>query len=189
MELNKWDITTRILHIGLAVTITFQLFDGLFIATPGVYLYLYLHEAVGIFASVIILTHWLWSWANGSIATLYPWNYKGISIVLAESKDIFTGKMPMQGNRIGLSSFVHGLGLLAITGMAITGIIIFFIMPGGHGALSSSNDFSWYMDFAGFHRELSYLVWAYWIGHVGFSIAHQVKGNHIFKGIFTFTYR
>jgi hypothetical protein len=59
------------------------------------------------------------------MATLYPWNYEGISIVLAENKDIFTGKMPMQGNRIGISSFVHGLGLLAITGVAITGIIIF----------------------------------------------------------------
>jgi cytochrome b len=61
MESNKWDIATRILHIGLVITITFQLFDGIFIATPGVCLYLNLHEAVGVFASVIIFTHLLWS--------------------------------------------------------------------------------------------------------------------------------
>lgn len=134
MESNKWDVTTRILHIGLAITVTLQLFDGFFIATPGVYFYLYLHEAIGIFASVIILIHWMWSWANGNLATLYPWHNYGLSIVWAESKHLFAGQMPMQGNRIGLSSFVHGLGLLAITGMAISGIIIFFIMPGGHGA-------------------------------------------------------
>ncbi len=181
---HSWDGATRGLHWGLALLITFQLFGGLLVSAPNTLVYFYIHEFVGLFAAVVVLFTWLWGYANDDMPLLFPWGGEGRAEVMKEVKELLKGKLPKVGRRRGLSSFVHGLGLLAVTGMSATGVLIFFVIPGGHGASASSTHYGAFTELAVMHRSLANLVWAYWFGHVGFAVLHQLKGNNVFAAIF-----
>ncbi|AWP23296.1 hypothetical protein C4901_08070 [Acidiferrobacter sp. SPIII_3] len=185
MEDTRWDLMTRILHWGLALTISAQLISGLLVADPRTRAFFYFHEWDGLAASAFILLAWMWMYAIQDLGALFPWNRIGMQAVWADIRGLFRGKLPPGGrNYTGFASFGHGLGLLAATGMALTGIWIFFIIPGGHGASAASTDFHEFMEVSRLHKTISYFVWAYWIGHIGFAILHQIQGAPIFRGIF-----
>lgn len=185
MDETRWDLMTRILHWGLALTISAQLISGLLVPDPQTRAFFYFHEWDGLAASTVIFVVWLWIYSIQDFGTLFPWNRAGMQAVGADIRGLFRGTLPSGGpNNIGLASFWHGLGILAVTGMAITGVWIFFVIPGGHGASSSSTDFHEYMQVSWLHKMISYFVWAYLIGHISFAILHQKKGAPIFRGIF-----
>ncbi|WP_297391640.1 cytochrome b/b6 domain-containing protein [Acidiferrobacter sp.] len=185
MDETRWDLMTRILHWGLALTISAQLISGLLVPDPQTRAFFYFHEWDGLAASTVIFVVWLWIYSIQDFGTLFPWNRAGMQAVGADIRGLFRGMLPSGGpNHIGLASFWHGLGILAVTGMAITGVWIFFVIPGGHGASGSSTDFHEYMQVSWLHKMISYFVWAYLIGHISFAILHQKKGAPIFRGIF-----
>lgn len=186
MPAKCWSGSTRALHWGLVATITFQLFTGLYISTPGTLTYFYFHEWGGIVSSGVILLVWLWSYANYDLPLLFPWNRAGMADIVTDLRGLFRGKLPRAGRVRGLSSFIHGLGLLAVTGMAVTGILIFLVIPGGHGARPASTDYGSFTALSLLHKDIAVLVWLYWFGHVGFAFAHQFRGGHVFGGIFRF---
>ncbi|MDA8361194.1 MAG: cytochrome b/b6 domain-containing protein [Gammaproteobacteria bacterium] len=182
---SSWSLITRLTHWGLAVTISAQLASGLLVADPHTRLYFYFHEYDGLAASVFILMAWLWAYADQEIGLLFPWNAAGMAAVKADIRALLRKKtLPPGGQTIGLASFGHGLGLLAVTVMAISGVWIFFIIPGGHGAQAASTDFRAFMEVSAVHTFTSYLVWLYLVGHIGFAVAHQREGTPIFRGIF-----
>ncbi len=182
---SEWSPITRIMHWGLAVTISAQLLSGLFVSDPHTRLYFYFHEYDGLAASFFILAFWMWVYANQEGGLLFPWNAEGMAAVRADFRALMRKKtLPPGGQTVGLASFGHGLGLLAVTMMGITGIWIFFIIPGGHGAQTGSTDFRAYMDATALHTFFSYATWVYWVGHIGFALAHEIEGAPILRGIF-----
>lgn len=180
-----WGLMTRLTHWGLVITISAQLFSGLLVSDPHTRMYFYFHEYDGLAASFFILVLWLWIYANQETGLLFPWNGAGMAAVWADIRALIRNKtLPPGGQTVGLASFGHGLGLLGATVMALSGIWIFFIIPGGHGAQNASTDFQAFTEASAIHAVASYFVWAYWIGHTGFAIAHQAEGAPIFRGIF-----
>ncbi len=184
MDTDSWDNGTRLLHWGLAVMISFQIFSGLLVATPGTLVYFYVHEWGGLATTVVIALNWFWSYANYDLALLFPWNDAGMADVVAELQKLRCGRLPRPGRVRGLSSFGHGLGLLAVTGMAVTGTLIYVVIPGGLGALAHSRHYMAFTDLVRLHKVIAGLVWVYWVGHVGFAFLHQVHGGRVFGGIF-----
>jgi cytochrome b561 len=186
MDTEPWSASTRALHWGLAATITFQLFTGLYISTPGTLAFFYFHEWSGLLSAGVILVVWLWSYANYDLPLLFPWTRAGLADVVTDLRGLLRGTLPRAGRVRGLSSFVHGLGLLAVTGMAVTGTLIFLVIPGGHGARPASTDYGIFTSLSLLHKDIAVLVWIYWFGHIAFALAHQVRGGHVLGGIFGF---
>lgn len=184
MNREAWDIPTRVLHWALAIIITIQLGTGLVIATPGTRVYFYLHEYVGLVAGLVIVLHWLWSAANYDLRLLFPWGGDGWKTVNAEVCDLLHGKLPPGGRRAGLSSFVHGLGLLAVTAMAVTGFVIFLVVPEGRGAMADSTHFRAFTSLSAVHAFFSWFIWAYWVGHVATGLLHHIRREPVFAEIF-----
>ncbi|UCF90387.1 MAG: cytochrome b/b6 domain-containing protein [Desulfobacterales bacterium] len=88
MDTRIWDKRTKLLHLGLSITVTFQLFISLLMELPRPEhggsgaggLAFELHEYVGMTAFAIVLLHWLWSaWHNGGadLRHMFPWNRRG----------------------------------------------------------------------------------------------------------------
>lgn len=189
MDIRIWDKRTRLLHLGLSVTVTFQLFISLFMDLPkpehvgsnGELLAFEFHEYAGMTAFAIVLLHWLWSaFHNGGeeLRHLFPWNRQGRAEIGSEIRGLSQGKLPEGGPRGGLAGLVHGLGFLAVTGMVVTGATIFLLLPES-GAVTPFTHFIMEI-----HETIAILVWVYWCGHLGMTVLHQLRGNPVLAGIF-----
>jgi len=189
MKMNNWSLPTRFLHIGLVSTVTAQLFISLVMAEPdhaGNVLSkaaFTAHEYVGLTALGIVLLHWIWSslsHVDGGLTHLFPVFGTARQQLVAEIKGLMRGKLPKAGKKGGISGLVHGLGLLAVTGIAITGGFLFVLFPetGEPGALAEV--------FAELHEGLAGLVWAYWLGHGGMALLHHFSGQDLLKKMFSF---
>lgn len=179
---TEWDTNTRILHWLLVITVLFQLGSSLFMAdTPTQFLFP-VHELMGLISAATIVLFWLYAYANGDLRILLPWNAAGAGAIARDLLGMLRGRLPPAGRRIGLSSFVHGLGLLALTGSGFTGVILFFLAPmGSHASPANALEFT-HMSLD--HKFFGELVWAYLIGHVFFALLHEVRGGRILRGIF-----
>lgn len=181
---TEWDAFTRVLHWGLTLCITFQLFSGLLVSTPNTLVYFHWHEYVGLVAAAVILLHWMWSYTHRDFGLLFPWNAAGFLRIRQELVGMIKGHLPAAGPQIGLSSFIHGLGLLAMTGMGFTGVMLFLVLPASLGGMASGTHPVAITSFSLIHRYLSYLAWLYWIGHVSFSLLHFFAGGRVFGAIY-----
>lgn len=185
----NWSLPTRWLHIGLAVTVTAQLFISLIMEPPihqdasalahGAY---QVHEAVGLAALAIVLAHWLWTMiakADGGRAHLFPWRGEALAAVKGDIAALMNRRLPDGGPRGGLPGLVHGLGFLAVSGMAMTGAVLFEIFPdaGRPGPIAHG--------FKEVHQFLANFVWAYWYGHVGLALLHKWSGHPNVKAMFS----
>ncbi len=181
-EDTGWDTMTRVLHWVLAITVTFQLFSSLIMAdTPTQFLYP-VHTVVGLIAGTFTLIFWIHAFANGDLGILLPWNRAGHTAIMRDLRGLLRGRLPMMGDKVGLSSFVHGLGLLALTGSSASGLILFTLTPlGSHAIPANAIEFT---NMSLYHKFLGELFWAYFIGHITFAVLHQLKGANILGGIF-----
>ncbi|MEL5848528.1 MAG: cytochrome b/b6 domain-containing protein, partial [Candidatus Igneacidithiobacillus chanchocoensis] len=71
---------------------------------------------------------------------------------------------------------IHGLGLVLVSWMALTGTAIFFFLPQGGtppGAILHA--------LIPLHKALYLLVWAYWIGHVTLTLLHALRRDGIWR--------
>lgn len=189
MSANSWSLNTRFLHLGLVATVTAQLLISLVMVAPDHKgpllgkLAFEAHEVIGLAALGIVLMHWFWSifsHADGGLRHLFPWQKKARQGVMHDIKTLIGGKFPAPGNKGGLVGFIHGLGLLAVTGTAITGGALFVLFPeaGEPGPLAET--------FAGLHEWIATFVWAYWIGHGGIAVLHHMKGHKVLRNMFNF---
>lgn len=189
MAQAKWSLPTRWLHIGLALTVSLQLLISLVMEPPDEEHATALaraafeaHEAVGLAAVLIVVVHWLWSTigkADGGLAHLFPWSGSAWAEVKADIAGLMNRRLPDGGPRGGLPGLVHGLGFLAVTGMAVTGAVLFVIFP-ETGKPSDTVEF-----FAEIHEFISNFVWAYWFGHVGLALIHKWAGHPNVKEMFS----
>ena len=187
MQQKKWSLPTRILHLGLALTVSAQLFISLIMEEPeeghvGIgQLAFSAHEVIGLMALLIVLLHWAWSYFNAQpegIKHLFPWDSVARGKILTELKGIFNGNLPAMNKYGGLVGLIHGLGFLAVTGVAITGGVLYLIFPdvGGAGWVAKV--------FEEIHESFAVLVWTYWIGHGGMAILHHVNGGEQIANMF-----
>ncbi len=189
MRESEWDIGTKVLHGGLSTILTFELFGGLLVSDPNTRMYFIIHEWSGILAAAILMVEWLWIYADRQGNILFPWKSNGRSAIKADILGLLKGKLPQTGRTVGLPGFWHGIGILSMTGLAITGVLIYFVIPGGRGASSSSAGAGAFTMLSGVHREISYVAWVYWIGHVSAAIIHQMQGDPVFRAMFWGTAR
>ncbi len=179
---QQWDRATRFLHFGLAITVTLQLFNSLVIEKPepghplsgfGSFM-LDVHEWLGMSALVIVLLHWAWSiWGLGGygVRHLLPWSKQGRNEIVTALRDALKGKMPPGGPKDKLAGVIHGLGLLAVLGIATTGAVLFFFMP-EDGKLNMLTGAA-----SELHQFISTFVWIYWGGHVGMALLHHFSSH------------
>ncbi|MDA8362591.1 MAG: cytochrome b/b6 domain-containing protein [Gammaproteobacteria bacterium] len=186
---SDWDRPTRFLHMGLALTVTIQLLVSLWMVPPGsrhpstplTHAGFIAHEWIGLCALAIVLAHWVWSLLSSGAAGvghLFPVSRDGRREVVAELRELLSGRMAGGGPRGGLAGLVHGLGLLAVTGIAVTGGVLFVMLS----AQDKSGAFT--RSVGHLHSLISTFVWIYWYGHIGMALLHQLKGDGMVRRMF-----
>jgi cytochrome b561 len=189
----KHDRMTRWLHAGIAMGIIAQLGLSLVMEAPddqdevmasGLPLQLFeAHENIGMALLALLVLHWLWSLSGhvqGGFAHLFPWFSKErMGKVIAETREALKFKVSDPEVSNALAGAVHGLGLLAATGMAATGAVIFFnLSEAGHMTALGKT-------FHEIHETLGPLMWAYLIGHVAVAVIHKKMGHTNVKEMFS----
>lgn len=185
-----WSQPTRLLHLGLAATVTAQLGISLIMEPPDEEQASALssaafeaHEILGMTALLIVICHWMWTLfkqTDGGLADLFPWCGHAREQVSKDIRALFSGQLPQEGQRGGLPGLIHGLGFLAVTGMAFTGGLLFILLPES-GQFSSSTEFV-----AEIHELISPLVWIYWVAHAGIALLHHYSGHSTLRDMFRF---
>ncbi len=179
---ENWDNNTRLIHWALSITVVFQQVSSIWMSDPGTqYLFPY-HRIIGAIAVVVVLLFWLYSYAIYDFKIHFPWGKASRREIWQELKGLLHRKLPASGRRIGLSSFVHGLGILALTGCAITGIIMFAMIPPGH--VGPPEDPIAFTRYTLQHKFFGEMLWLYLCGHVIFAVIHQLSGDNVFGAIF-----
>ena len=190
MASQVWARQTRFLHFGLATTITLQLMLSLVMEGPGhrnrsaaEALFFEAHEWLGMAALLVVIAHWIWSLSagdNSNIRHLFPWGGEARRGLIADIALLKQMKLPEGGGQGGLPGFIHGLGFLAATAMAITGGVLFFTLPedGSKNAIAH--------DFHEIHEFFANFIWAYWGGHLAAAFLHKRMGHDTVKNMFNF---
>jgi len=165
-QARRWSRPLRLLHLLLAIGVTVQLSIGSFMHSPrqgrpdsfG----FETHEILGLTLLALVVLHWLWSLThpNEGLRHLFPWTRAGLRRVLTEFwQAVRYQQLPSGGPDVdsGLAGFTHGLGLLAVTGMALTGCAFYLsrMAGAGHVALEIIEDI---------HDTLAVITWIYWSG-------------------------
>ncbi len=184
---RQWSRPLRLLHLLLAIAVTAQLLIGSFMHSPhkgrpdsfG----FEAHEILGFTILALVLLHWLWSatYRNEGLSHLFPWSKTGLQNVAREFwQAVRYRQLPPggPGTDSGLAGFVHGLGLLAITAMALTGGTFYLVRMAGAGrdVLEIIEDI---------HDTFAVIAWIYWNGHLAVTLLHSLIGHPTFKGMFS----
>ncbi|MDX8406451.1 MAG: cytochrome b/b6 domain-containing protein [Mariprofundus sp.] len=191
--MSYYDTPTKLLHKGMALTVTVQVGLSLFMAhpKPGVVrepLQLQLfeaHEWVGIAAALIVMAHVTYaliSSGNASWRTLFPWltgeGRSRLGKELGQLSSWFSKGLPHPDESHTLASTIHGLGLLAVLLQGLTGGCIFLGMEEGTGAVSEGIH-----DVMEIHEVVGMFIIAYLLLHVAAAIWHQKLGHDVISRI------
>ncbi len=180
---ENWNINTRLIHWALLITVIFQQFSSIWMSDQGTQFLFPYHRIIGAIASAVVLLFWLNSYAIYHFKELFPWGKQARGEVIRELLGLLNRQLPTSGNRIGLSSFIHGLGILALTGCAVTGMIMFSMIPPGHSG--PPDDPMAFTRYTLQHKFFGEVLWIYVGGHVVFAVIHQLKGDNVFGAIFS----
>lgn len=169
---------TRILHGLLALAVIHQLGVSLFMEGPRPDRpdgwALEQHETVGIAALALIMAFWVAVAVRRrgtAPGALVPWFFPARrGALLAEARSameaIRTLRAPTYADASPLASAVHGLGLLLVTLMTLTGAAWLTSAP---SALASA--------MIEVHEAAANLAWVYLVAHAGLAIAHHLRGE------------
>ncbi len=180
---TKHTMLTRWSHVALASAIIIQLLTSLVMrgphrGNPGDALFT-VHEVVGVCALVLAFAFWcvIAVRRRGTpVAMLFPWfSPRRIADVWRDGLDhlgqILKLRPPRYEEDSPLASAVHGLGLLLMSVMAVTGTVWFVNDIWIH----ASNIFT-RLDIIS-HHLFANLVWAYLIGHALLALLHHFTGE------------
>ena len=173
-------LSTRFVHAGLATSVCLQLATSLIMQGPsetsaGDNLF-QLHRYSGFAALAFAFLFWLLlavRHRGTEVAALFPW-FSGVhlhALVRDLSTHIRTGlkgRLPDHEENGPLASAVHGLGLLLMTAMAVSGGV--YAAQVWAGLQPPEPDGSVAMTI---HLALANLVWAYLIAHAGMAAIHH----------------
>jgi cytochrome b561 len=190
----KYDRITRWLHAGIAIGVMVQLFSSLFMNVPAPgrsfaetgYHFFSVHRWSGITVVTLVILHWSWGLSGhvaGGWGHLFPWfSGRRLRNLMSDIKDVpkwLQGAFPdQQEETIPLAGAIHGLGLLAVSAMALSGTTIFFGM-GPHGSMSRLVALV-----REAHIYMGNVLWVYFSGHVGIAVLHQWRGHRLITNMF-----
>ncbi|OGT32078.1 MAG: hypothetical protein A3E87_11075 [Gammaproteobacteria bacterium RIFCSPHIGHO2_12_FULL_35_23] len=165
IKLKYWDKTTSFLHFGLATFVTLQLLTSKLMQHDISHAFLF-HKIFGLSAVCVVVLHWFWSLSGDkrNFHHLFPWNKQGLLAIINDLRFALHGQLPQGGEREGLPGFIHGLGFLAVTGMAASGFTIFLFIVFSQPPL-------WVKSI---HSFIATFVWIYWFGHVAMVLLHHL---------------
>ncbi len=95
-----------------------------------------IHEWAGMTTLAVVLVHWLWSILGAGTAGvrhLSPWDSAGCRQIGRGLREFASLRLPPSGPANRLAGLMHGLGFLAVTGVVLTGAVLFFGIPEGGG--------------------------------------------------------
>ncbi len=147
-----------------------------------------LHEAVGLAALAVALLYWGWILVRGRVpgetpvGALLPWFSAARRAALRQDlgrhlEALARGRLPEHRPGSPLPAAVHGLGLLAVSGSALTGAT-WWLAEGGllpHLLGEAAEEL---------HELCAALVWTYVAGHAGMALLHQLAGHEVLGGMF-----
>lgn len=182
-ETAKHSLATRLSHIALASTIILQLLTSVVMHGPhrgrpadAIFT---VHEISGLFALVFAFAFWCVVAARRRgtpVAMLFPWfSPRRIGDVWRDGLDhlgqVLRMRVPHYEEESPLASAVHGLGLLLMSVMAVTGTIWFVndLWVRADNTLTHLNIVA--------HHLFANLVWAYLIGHALLALVHHFSGQ------------
>lgn len=178
---QKHTRVTRMFHGGLALSILIQLLTSLVMqgpddVQPGDLLF-QIHRFSGITATGLAFALWLVILMRGrgtDLGALLPWFSTARLLALgadlrAHGAALIRLRLPTHDPKAALPAAVHGLGLLLISAMALSGTVYFLQVT--FGFHSAEPDGMWAMTV---HLALANLVWAYLIGHAGLGVLHHI---------------
>lgn len=172
---------TRVIHISLALAVVVQLATSLFMshdANGGRENLLFeVHEYAGLTSLVIIAVFWLvvfFGKKGTPLGLLFPWlsgpRRKALKASGARHFKAFKAKkVPSYEDEDAVASTIHGLGILIISVMTLTGLLYFI------GGKMSATDGVIATVAISIHAPFSKLVWAYLIGHAGIAVLHALR--------------
>ncbi|MFQ5355434.1 MAG: cytochrome b/b6 domain-containing protein [Mariprofundaceae bacterium] len=190
----RYDLLTKLLHWGIAVSITLQMFISLLMEEPEpgekrewleAILFEW-HEYIGLIAFSLLFARWLWGLSGhntGGWQRLFPWITKAgrcelIGDIKREIPDWLKGRISEPGEQDAIAKTVHGLGLIIASVMALTGIIMFFAMGEGGELKGFAHDME------EVHEIFSSLMWIFLGGHFVMALFHQLLGHHVLGKMF-----
>lgn len=177
---------TRIMHLLLLIVVLHQLIGSQFVRMPlpgdPPSWMLSLHEYAGLGNFVIVAAFWIWTLVRRGetrLGRLLPWFSIArlrdvIADLGAQIRRLARGRAPDDEDG-ALASATHGLGLLAVTAMAMTGSVYFFT-EGTQFARSVLH----------LHRLIANVVWVYLFAHAGLAVLHHLMGSDILARMFRF---
>lgn len=170
---------TRLIHMGLAITIILQLATSLVMSGPGETrpgdALFQLHRLSGFGAAFFALMFWLvilLRQRGTTIGALFPW-LSGPRLralredVIVHVRSAMRFRLPEYEPGSPLASAVHGLGLMLMSAMAGSGLIYAIQVWAGK---SAEPDGMWVMQI---HFALANLVWVYLTAHAGLGLIHH----------------
>ena len=189
-----YDKITRLLHWGFATLIPLQLLSEELMKRPkpgrireDMQIFFFeMHEWIGMIALVLIIARIAWGFmgAEGGWARLFPYftcqGLKGLKEeICTEIPGWFKGKIATPEKESFVAGVVHGLGLLLVLGLGVTGATMLYGMEESGKMLGLVHDAK------ELHEMMGTLLWIYIFGHVGMAVVHQLLGHAMFKRIFS----
>lgn len=177
-----YSLPLRLLHGAIAVLASFQQISSLWMSDPGTQWLFPFHRILGVVAVLAVLLFWMHGYAMQNTGRLFPWGKTGRAQVLADGRSLLRGQLPPVTGQPGLAAFGHGIGILLLTGCAITGLVMFSMIPPWHdGPPASPMAFTrWTLT----HKWFGQWLWWYWLGHIGFALLHHWRGERVFAAMF-----
>jgi cytochrome b561 len=180
--MTKRSVFTKVLHTALPLAVAHQLFlvglvDRPSGASAGNAFFAW-HQTVGLVTLGIVTVFWLWALLRRSetaAAALLPWfsarrRQALWRDVCAHAEELLRFRLK-HSDESPLASATHGLGLLVVSAMAVTGAVMAVGgVPGG--------------TVLQIHKLLANLMWAYLIAHAGIAMLHQVQGRQVLQRMF-----
>lgn len=187
-----YDRITRWLHAGIGLAVLIQLITSQIMGPTGrAHIFFEIHRFSGISAAALILMHWLWGLSGhvaGGWGQLFPWfsrtRRRKLTDGLKALPAWLLGKSDDAQDRIlNLAGAAHGLGLLAVSAMALTGSILFFGLAPDMTGSSLVNRVKH------IHMFMANFIWVYVIGHVVMAFIHQLRGERLITRMFDLIHR
>ncbi|MDD2878103.1 MAG: cytochrome b/b6 domain-containing protein [Acidiphilium sp.] len=177
----RFPLGFRIVHGLLIILVTFQLFSERYMKKIWKahghdefrHLLFHAHMWSGMATALLLVVLWSLIARNRQLrGHLFPFDGPYVQNISPDIAGLAKGKFPPNGMRGGLPGLVHGLGLLVISGMAITGFLMFFLIP-SFGVAAPAHIYQWPKKI---HDYVGEFVWLFWWGHLGMAVLHRISG-------------
>lgn len=187
MEAQHWPLPLKWLHFALAILVTFQLFSQLKMhaiwkhvgVAPYQHVLYWAHMLLGTATLLVILLFWREICLSRELR-LHLFPYFGVhrERIWEDIHGTRRGILPAGGMRGGLPGFIHGLGILVVTAMGLSGILMFYLILSAHGVKPAA---TYYALPKSIHSLVANLLWGYWGGHLFMALLHTVKDRKILR--------